>query len=119
MKPTKTTTSLTRNSINRSPLRRGVLLIALVIALAWLALSPTARAVSPPPDGGYPNNNTAEGENALFSLTIGNNNTAVGFHALFNHSQGPDNTAIGYAALSGQTAGSFNTAIGASALLNS
>ena len=35
------------------------------------ALSPTARAVTPAPDGGYPNNNTAEGDNALFSLTTG------------------------------------------------
>ena len=47
-----------KKSIGRSPLRRGFLLIAL--ALAWFALSPTPRAVNPPPDGGYPNQNTAE-----------------------------------------------------------
>jgi hypothetical protein len=29
------------------------------------------QAVVPPPDGGYPNFNTAEGQNALFSLTTG------------------------------------------------
>ena len=31
-----------------------------------------ARAVTPEPDGGYPGFNTAEGDNALFSLTTGN-----------------------------------------------
>jgi len=44
-----------RNLINTSPLQRGFLLIPLGLALAWFALSPAARAVSPPPDGGYPN----------------------------------------------------------------
>ena len=39
------------------------------------ALFQTAQAVSPPPDGGYPGGNTAEGQNALFSLTAGNVNT--------------------------------------------
>ena len=29
-----------------------------------------AQAVSPPPDGGYPGQNTAEGEKALFSLSL-------------------------------------------------
>ena len=44
-------------SISRSPLRLGLLLIPLV--LVCFAFSPTARAVDPPPDGGYPNGNTA------------------------------------------------------------
>ena len=74
------------NSINWSPLRLGFLLIAL--ALAWMAVSPIAQAVSPPPDGGYPNNNTAEGEDALFSLTTGVNNSATGFDALYNNATG-------------------------------
>jgi hypothetical protein len=55
----------------------------------------TVRAVSPPPDGGYLNNNTAEGEEALFELTTGDNNTAIGFEALFNVTTGTLNTAIG------------------------
>ena len=41
--------------------RRGFVLLALGLSLALL---PTARAVDPPPDGGYANSNTAEGENA-------------------------------------------------------
>ena len=40
-----------------------------VFAIACFALSPTAQAVTPAPDGGYPNENTAEGDDALFSLT--------------------------------------------------
>ena len=48
------------------------------LALGLFAISPAAQAVTPPPDGGYPNYNTAEGDNALFSLTDGASNTATG-----------------------------------------
>jgi hypothetical protein len=58
-------------------------------------MSPLARAVDPPPDGGYPNNNTAEGDKALFNLTTGSDNAAIGFQALFNNTIGSFNTAIG------------------------
>jgi hypothetical protein len=54
-----------------------------VLILAWFAFSPTAQAVVPPPDGGYPGFNTAEAQNALFSLTTGSANTAVGWNSLF------------------------------------
>src|SRR4030095_8150555 len=77
-----------------------------LVALACFAFSPESRAVSPPPDGGYPSANTAEGQDALFSLTTGSN-TAAGF-----------NTAVGANALYSNTGGGFNTAIGAGALLN-
>jgi hypothetical protein len=81
----------------------------------------TTRAVDPPPDGGYPNANTAVGEDALFNLRIdGTSNTAVGFHALFGDTSGSVNTAIGSAALANNTTGEYNTATGAGALeLNS
>src|SRR5260370_37969260 len=81
--------------INRSPLRRRFLLVALV--LAWFAVSPGARAQLPPPtpDGGYPNGNTAEGSFALFNLTTGFSNTATGNDALFNNTTGHNNTANG------------------------
>src|SRR6266436_2642559 len=108
---TKNITTLhLRKSIGRSPLRLGLLLIPL--ALACFALSPTARAVSPAPDGGYPGQNTAEGDDALFSLTSGGDNTAVGFSALFNNTTGYFNTAVGDQALYNDTTGSSNTASG-------
>jgi hypothetical protein len=50
------------------------------ISLACFAgFAPIAFGVTPPPDGGYPNKNTAEGQDALFSLTFGTANTANGF----------------------------------------
>src|ERR1700726_2500711 len=88
-------------SISRSPLRHGFVVVSFALALALCAPSPTARAQVPPPapDGGYPNGNTAEGTNALFSLTIGTDNTATGFEALFSNTTGTFNTATGWKAL--------------------
>src|SRR6266566_3713432 len=116
MKTKNITSSQLRNSVNRSPLRRCFLLISLV--LACFALSQAVQAVSPPPDGGYPNANTAEGTDALFSLTIGSNNTAIGFNALFSNTNGTSNTAVGSHALLFNTSGQQNVAIGSSALIN-
>jgi uncharacterized coiled-coil protein SlyX len=113
MKIKDMTTLHLRKSIGRSPWRRGYLLIA--VALCCLGLAPAVQAVSPPPDGGYPNQNTAEGNNALFSLTTGIDNTAIGFHALFNNTTGNENTATGAEALFNSTA-SFDTANGFQAL---
>ena len=39
------------------------------------------QAVTPPPDGGYPNFTTAEGTNALKNLTAGVANTAAGWYS--------------------------------------
>ena len=138
MKTKHMTTLHLRNSIGRSPLprrsfneggsvityycslltilhpRRGFLLIPLV--LAWFALSPSTRAVLPAPDGGYANNNTAEGTDALFSLIIGFNNTANGYQALYSNITGSNNTANGYQALYSNINGTFNTASGVGAL---
>ncbi len=116
MKTKNITSSQLRNSVNRSPLRRCFLLISLV--LACFALSQAVQALSPPPDGGYPNANTAEGTDALFSLTIGSNNTAIGFNALFSNTNGTSNTAVGSHALLFNTSGQQNVAIGSSALIN-
>ena len=106
-----------RKSINRSPFRRGFLLIPL--ALACFAFSPAARAALPPPtpDGGYPNGNTAEGAGALFSLTTGTNNTANGDTALNHNTIGFNNTAIGNTALFANSSGQKNTATGHNSLL--
>ena len=54
-----------------------------------------AQAVSPPPDGGYPGFTTAEGTNALQSLTTGSANTAVGWRSLFSNAAVSFNTAFG------------------------
>jgi hypothetical protein len=134
MKPKTMTTPSIINSISRPPLRRGLprkqqltrtqamwiirgfLFIPLALALAWLALAPAARAVDPPPDGGYPNFNTAEGTDALFSLTDGVGNTAIGSDALY-YNTGSANTANGAFALYGNTTGTYNTANGVDALL--
>ena len=113
--PMKTTTPLARDSISRSRLRYGLFLIPLV--LAALALSPTAQAqLTPPPDGGYDGNNTAEGTDALFSLTTGTENTALGFNALYSNTTGGENTATGSTALISNTTGIRNTATGFAAL---
>jgi hypothetical protein len=112
---TKNMTTLhLRKSIGRSPRRRRYLFIA----LAWVALLPAVRAVSPPPDGGYANGNTAEGTDALFLLTAGTDNTAAGFGALFRNTTGSDNTAVGFEALLSNTIGFQNAANGFQALLN-
>jgi hypothetical protein len=91
-----------------------------LIALPFICftLSPTARAQlpPPPPDGGYPGFNTAEGQNALFNLTTGIENTAVGYLALSADTTGISNTATGAAALQNNTDGGLNTATGVAAL---
>src|SRR5690349_13798885 len=56
--------------------------LLLLVLLTYLAGLSTAKAISPAPDGGYPGGNTAEGQNALFSLTTGGYNTAVGWMSL-------------------------------------
>jgi len=88
--------------------------------LAFLCLSvagPKVKAVSPPPDGGYPGGNTAEGQAALLSLTSGGFNTGVGFLALRSNTTNSFNTAVGAGALLANTADQ-NTATGAGVLLS-
>src|SRR5215467_7836129 len=77
------------------------ILILVTLTLGAFALVQRAEAVNPPPDGGYPGGNTANGQDALFSNTTGS-----------------DNTASGVAALGDNTIGSFNTANGSTALFH-
>src|SRR5882762_812084 len=104
-----------RNSISGLSRRRGFLVVC---AFACLALLPAVRAVSPPPDGGYPNSCTAEGDLALFALTTGGFNTAIGNSALNHNTTGKYNTATGASALMSNTVGDANTASGLDVLLN-
>ena len=60
--------------------------------LACFGLLPKTQAVVPPPDGAYPNFTTAEGQNALQSLTTGAANTALGAYSLFSTTTGSFNT---------------------------
>jgi trimeric autotransporter adhesin len=117
----KQTVMKTKNSALASRMRRAFVLMS--ILLASFALSPGVQAVSPPPDGGYGGNNTAEGTDALFNLTTGVWNSAVGYRTLFKNTTGSRNTAVGFEALY-NTNGPFNVsgfdnvAVGAKALFN-
>jgi hypothetical protein len=94
----------------------------MTLTLLCFGLSPTAKALLPPPapDGGYPGGNTAEGINALHDVNtaVGINNTAVGANALTHNTTGFYNVAVGSGALASNTTGNFNMAIGADALTN-
>jgi hypothetical protein len=98
----------------------SLILVSLLTGFAFLH---PAQAVVPPPDGGYPGFNTAEGTNALKNLTTGVGNAAVGWYSLFSNTDGSFNTALGAGTLlsnvgdQSQERGGFNTAIGAVALL--
>src|SRR5438876_9456696 len=128
-------TCLSRTSMHRSA---GRLALFLRLLIACTALSQMAYAITPPPDGGYPNFNTAEGQNALFNIETNNpltglGNTATGWYALFSNENGnycsavgagalalnraDDNTAIGALALMLNDLGVLNTAVGANAMV--
>ena len=108
--------------------------VFITFVFACFAFVQHAQAVSPAPDGGYLGGNTAEGQNALFSLSSGTYNTALGFFSLRSNTTGSlntaigagtlllntgeENTATGAAALLSNTVGSSNTANGSQALLN-
>ena len=86
---------------------------------AFVLTLTTARAVSPPPDGGYPSFCTAEGEDALFSFTFPlgvQSNTAIGYQALYSDTVGGANTAVGSGALRNNISGNQNTGIGVNTL---
>ena len=91
--------------------------VLISFSLVCFALIQNTQALNLPPDGGYPDGNTAEGQAALFSLTTSVANTAVGWLSLNTLDSGKFNTAIGAGTLIGNTANQ-NTATGAGALFN-
>ena len=95
---------------------RSTILIAILPVLTCFALLPGARAISPAPDGCFPNFTTGEGCDALSLLTIGAGNTALGWRSLFSDTTGSFNTGVGAGALILNNADS-NTVVGAAALL--
>jgi hypothetical protein len=92
-------------------------LIVTFVILYFVAVAPTIQAVIPPPDGGYPGGNTAEGQNALLNLTSGGFNTAIGWVSLHGNTTGSFNTAVGAGTLF-RNLGEENTAIGVGAMLS-
>jgi hypothetical protein len=97
-------------------MKPNILSLVLFALLTYFAPTLGVRAVAPPPDGDYPRGNTAEGHNALFSLTTGPFNTANGYEALRANTTGEANTANGARALASNTIGHDNTANGFQAL---
>jgi Chaperone of endosialidase len=84
--------------------------------LTYFASSLGVEAVIPVPDGCYLNFTTAEGCDALNSVSTGSGNTAIGYRSLFLDSSASFNTGVGVGALALNN-GNNNTALGAVALL--
>ena len=122
-------------------MKPNTLSLVLFALLTYFATMLGMEAVVPPPDGGYPSFNTAEGQKSLFSLTSGVANTALGWYSLFSNTDGSfntgvgagtlvlnvgdqftgdgtENTAVGTAALLFNSTGAKNTAVGSTALEN-
>jgi len=91
--------------------------LLIVFLLTCFGFLPKSHAVSPPPDGGYPGGNTAEGQGALLSRTTGLYNTAVGIYSVLSLTDGNFCTGVGAGTLLLNTANN-NTATGAGALFN-
>jgi hypothetical protein len=92
----------------------------LFLLLACVAFPNHVTGVTPPPDGGYPNQNTAEGEDALFSLDAdAAYHTAFGYHANYSVVSASYDTAVGAFALSEQIFHYYpvNTVIGSHAMV--
>jgi hypothetical protein len=105
-----------RNSTNYASSPHGLLLIPLI--LVCFALGRQVQAAGDTPDPGpKPVSNTADGQNALLSITTGIHNTAIGFDSLLSNTDANFNTGVGSASLVLNTAAE-NTAVGAGALLS-
>ena len=103
----------TRRSVSFVRIRK------ILVLCTALALADKALALDPPPGGGYPNQITALGDNAMFDTsTQGLEDTALGFEAMYSNTTGADDTAIGASALHENASGGGNVAAGTNALYN-
>ena len=102
--------------MKNSNLRIFTTMLSVIGSFALLPEVKAAPEVAPPPGGCYPNFTTAEGCNALNSLTTGSANTGISWRSLFSVGDGSFNTGVGAGALLVNTSDS-NTAVGAVALL--
>jgi hypothetical protein len=118
----KTSASSGRDPARSLPLRRGFLLIPLI--LVSFAFLPQMQAQLPPeipgnPDGCYPAFTTAEGCNALHQLMGGIGNSAFGWYSNFLAGDASFNTGLGAAtlALTSGAGSDDNTAVGTAAMI--
>jgi len=88
------------------------------VGATWKGSSNTANGVDALRSLTTGSSNTANGRNALYSLITGSSNTANGMNALRSLTTGSSNTANGVNALYSLTTGSYNTANGRDALLS-
>ena len=95
----------------------NIIFTTILLAVGILGFCPLAQAGCPSPNPGCPGGNTADGQNALLSLTTGTYNTGVGIYSLLSLTENDFCTAVGAGALLANTGGQ-NTAVGAGALLN-
>jgi hypothetical protein len=91
--------------------------LLIILSIACFVFLSKSEAVSPPPDGGYPGGNTAEGQSALLSRTSGTYNTALGVYSLLILTSGNFCTGVGAGTLLSNSADE-NTATGAGALFS-
>src|SRR6266542_1960725 len=89
---------------------RNNIITTMLLALGFFALPQRTQATP------LPGFNTADGQNALSSVTTGVANTAIGWFSLKSNTDGSFNTGVGAGALLFNTADQ-NTAFGATALL--
>ena len=105
--------------LSTANIHRSLALFLIPLLIAYAVFSQAAQALNPPPDGGYNGGNTAEGQDALLSLSTGRYNTAIGLDSLKSNTVGLFNTAVGAHALMNQTRARHSTAVGKDALMNS
>jgi hypothetical protein len=108
---TNVTGEIERTDVMQSsaPHKKATSLILIARALVCDGFVRQIPAVVPPPDGGYPGFNTAEGQKALFSLTNGIGNVTVGGNAGGGMTSGNLNVCVGGGA--GNSGFTFNNSI--------